>query len=460
MTRADGNQPNAPVTRDGRILSFDSDRLQEMKKLSLTLVAMLTASSAFAETKISWWHAMGGQLGETVNQIAADFNASQSDYTITPVFKGSYEETLTSGIAAFRAGEHPNILQVFDAGAATVIGAKGATVPVQDIMSSNGIDFDINDYISGVRYFYADSEGKMIGMPFNSSSPIMYFNENALLEAGVSAPKTWEEFAQTTAPALKAAGYIPLAQSHLPWIFTENFHSRHNLPFATNNNGYDGIDTKILVNNDAIKAHFTALTEWKDAGLFEWYGTGWGDNQTPFEEGKVAIWLGSSGSFGGLAQKDLPFEFSATFLPYWEAVTKEPTQTFIGGASLFAMSGKSEEENKATAEFFRYLTSPEVQYMWHRETGYVPITEAAYELAKADGHYERMPAAEVGIQQLSLPAGDNTKGYRMGFYVQIRDIMNREYGRILTGETSVDDAFGSIEKEANELLARFAKTQG
>ena len=430
-------------------------------KLGASVAALImAANTAFAETEITWWHAMGGALGETVNEIAEKFNASQDDYKITPVFKGTYEETLTAGIAAFRAGEQPNVMQVFDAGAATVIGAKGATVPVQDLLSDNGVDFNIEDYIAGVRYFYADSDGKMIGMPFNSSTPIMYFNVDALAAAGVDAPKTWEEFQSTTAPALKEAGYIPLAQSHLPWIFTENFHSRHNLPFATNNNGYDGTDTQILVNNDAIKAHFTAVSEWKENGMFEWYGTGWGDNQTPFEEGKVAMWLGSSGSFGGLSKKDLPFEFSATLLPYWEGVTAEPTQTFIGGASLFAMAGKSDEENKATAEFFRFLTSPEVQYFWHAETGYVPITNAAYDLAKSEGHYDRAPAAEVGIQQLSLPGGENTKGYRMGFYVQIRDVMNREYGRILTGETSVEDAFATIEKEANELLARFAKTQG
>lgn len=427
--------------------------------LATAAAASLLSSAAFAETEITWWHAMGGALGETVNQIATDFNASQDEYKITPVFKGTYEETLTAGIAAFRAGEQPNIMQVFDAGAATVIGAKGATVPVQDLLEDNGIAFNIEDYISGVRYFYADSDGKMIGMPFNSSSPVMYYNVDALEKAGVIPPKTWEEFQSVTAPALKAAGYTALSQSHLPWIFTENFMSRHNLPFATNNNGYDGTDTKILVNNDAIKAHFTAVTEWQKDGYFEWFGTGWGDNQTPFEEGKVAIWLGSSGSFGGLSKKDLPFKFSATYLPYWEAVTKEPKQTFIGGAALFAMAGKSAEENKATAAFFKFLTSPETQYYWHKETGYVPITEAAYELAKKDGHYDRMPAAEIGIKQLSLPAGENTKGYRMGFYVQIRDVMNREYGRILTGETSVEDAFKKIEEESNQLLARFGKTQ-
>lgn len=428
-------------------------------KLAATVALSATVSApAFAETEISWWHAMSGSLGDTVNQIAADFNASQDEYKITPIFKGTYEETLTSGIAAFRADEQPNILQVFDAGAATVIGAVGATIPVQDLMSQNGVDFDIEDYIAGVRYFYADADGKMIGMPFNSSTPILYFNEDALAKAGVTAPKTWEEFQTVTGPALKDAGYAPLSQSHLPWIFTENFFSRHNLPFATNDNGYNGVDTKILINNDAIKGHFTALAKWQEDGLFNWYGTGWGDNAAPFEEGKVAMWLGSSGSFGGLVQK-VDFPFSATVLPYWEGVTTEPTQTFIGGASLFAMSGKSAEENKATAEFFRFLTSPEVQYTWHKDTGYVPITEAAYDVAKADGHYDRFPAAEVGIQQLQLPAGEFTKGYRMGFYVQIRDVMNREYGRILTGEVSVEDAFNTIEEEANQLLERFAKTQ-
>jgi len=297
-------------------------------------------------------------------------------------------------------------------------------------------------------------------MPFNSSSPIMYYNVDALEAAGVTPPATWEEFQSTTAPALVEAGYIPLAQSHLPWIFTENFHSRHNLPFASNANGYDGLDTQILVNNDAIKAHFTALTEWQEKDFFEWYGTGWGDNQTPFEEGKVAIWLGSSGSFGGLSKKDLGFEFSATFLPYWEAVTTEPKQTFIGGAALFAMSGQPAEENAATAKFFEYLASPETQVFWHKETGYVPITEAAYDMAKAQGYYEEQPAAEVGIKQLSLPAGDNTRGYRMGFYVQIRDVMNREYGRIFSGEATVEEAFQVIEDEGNQLLSRFARTAG
>ncbi|MTI44547.1 carbohydrate ABC transporter substrate-binding protein (CUT1 family) [Roseibium hamelinense] len=419
--------------------------------------AMLgTSTVAFAATEISWWHAMGGRLGEVVVDIANGYNESQTACSITPVYKGTYEETLTAGIAAFRAGEQPNVIQVFDAGAATIISAKGAVIPAQDILQDAGVEFDINDYIEGVRNFYADSDGKMIGMPFNSSTPILYINEEALEKAGVEAPETWEQF-QEVAPKLKEAGYVPLAQSHLPWIFTENFKSRHNLQFATNNNGYDGVAGTELVFGEPIKAHFTAVKQWLDDGLFGWYGTGWSDNQTPFNEGKVAMWLGSSGSFGGI-QQTVEFPFSATYLPYWGSVEGAGTGTFIGGAALFAMSGKPDEENKCVASFFEYLTSPEVQYMWHKETGYVPITNAAYELAKEDGYYESTPAAEIGIKQLSLPGGDWTKGYRMGFYVQIRDVMNREYGKMLTGETSVEEGFATIEAEGNKLLERFAKT--
>lgn len=418
----------------------------------------LMASAAYAETEITWWHGMGGHLGDVVNQIAEGFNESQSDYTITPVFKGSYEETLTGAIAAFRAGEQPNIVQVFDAGAATVIGAQGATIPVQDLLEQNGADFDIEDYIAGVRYFYADSDGKMIGMPFNSSSPVLYYNEDALAKAGVDAPATYEDF-EDTAPALKEAGYIPMVQTHLPWEFVENFHSRHNLPFATNNNGYDGADgTQILINSPEMAMHFTKVKEWLDAGLFGFFGTSWDDNKAHFLDQSAAMYIGSSGDFGGLTAMDLPFKWASTYLPYWSEITPEGYQTFIGGASLFAMAGHPEEENAATAAFFEYLTSPEVQYMWHRETGYVPITTAAYEMAKEDGHYDRFPAAETGIKQLMLQPGENTAGYRMGFYVQIRDVENRELSKFLNGETSVEDALSTIEAEGNELLGRFSQT--
>ena len=415
------------------------------------------AIPASAKTELQWWHAMGGRLGEVVDEIATNYNASQSEYEIIPTYKGGYEDTMTAGIAAFRAKQQPHIIQIFDAGAATIINAPGATIPVADLMQEYGKGFDIEDYIEGVRYFYADSAGKMIGMPFNASTPLLYFNKEAFAKAGITnPPATWEEF-EEMAPKLKAAGYTALAQSHSPWILSENFHSRHNLQLATGNNGYDSTDVEILYNNDSMKMHWGKMKEWLDKGHYGFYGRAWGDNQDAFVQKKVAMWMGSSGSFGGL-KKSTDFEFGTTFLPYWKSVIDEPKGTFIGGAALFAMSGKPDAEYKGVADFFSYMTNPANQVFWHKETGYVPITTAAYDVAKAEGYYNESPDAEVGILQLSQPGGEWTKGYRLGYYVQIRDVMYSKFDDIFSGKSSVDDAFAEMEAESNKLLARFAAT--
>ena len=432
-----------------------------MQKTIFTVGALiLAANAAFAEaTNITWWHGMGGRNEEVINEVAQKFNAAQAACMLTPVSKGTYEEALAAGIAAFRSGEQPNILQVFDAGAATIINAKGATIAAEDLLTQAGHSFDREAFIPGVRHFYADASGKFIGMPFNSSAPIMYINTEAFEKAGVQPPKTWEEF-EAAAPKLKEAGYIPLTASQLTWQFTENFFSRNNIQFASNTNGYDGFEgTTLNVTDPNLLMMFQKLKDWADAGLYAYYGAGWADNQKPFEEGKVAMWIGSSGSFGGLA-KTAVMPFSADFLPYWGSIEGAGTSSFIGGAALFAMSGKPEAENKCSADFFNFLTSTEVQKFYHEATGYVAITTAAYEAAKADGWYDKNPVAEVGIKQLQLPAGEWSKGYRLGFYPQIRSIMEREYNRIFAGETTVEEAFKAIETEGNELLARFAKTSG
>ncbi|SIQ72551.1 carbohydrate ABC transporter substrate-binding protein, CUT1 family [Rhizobium sp. RU20A] len=430
------------------------------KKIAFAGLALaFSVTNTYAATTITWWHGMGGRNGEVINEVAQKFNAAQSECVLNPVSKGSYEEALSAGIAAFRSGEQPNILQVFDAGAATIINAKGATIAAEDLLKDNGFSFDRNAFIEGVRYFYADADGKFVGMPFNSSAPIMYINDEALKKAGVEAPKTWEEF-ETIAPKLKEAGYIPLVQSQLTWQFTENFFSRNNIQFASNTNGYDSVvDTTINVTDPNHVMMYEKLKAWYDQGLFGYYGAAWSDNQKVFEDGKAALWIGSSGSFGGL-QKTAKMPFSATFLPYWNAIQGAGGHSFIGGAALFAMAGKPAEENKCTAAFFNFLTSTEIQKFYHEATGYVAITSAAYELTKSEGYYKEKPAAEVGILQLQLPSGEWNKGYRLGFYPRIRAIMEREYNRIFAGEVTPKDAMETIKKEADELLARFAKTAG
>jgi sn-glycerol 3-phosphate transport system substrate-binding protein len=428
--------------------------------LSALLTATISGTSLAANdpsaTEVTWWHAMGGQLGETVNKIATDFNASQTEYRITPVYKGSYTETLTAGIAAFRANEAPNILQVFDAGAATIMNVPGVAKPVQDILVESGYAFDSKSYLAGVRNFYADSKGKMVGMPFNSSTPVLYFNKNILDKVGAEAPKTYEQL-ETLAAKLKSKGYVTFSQSHTPWIMFENFKSRHNLQLANNNNGFDKLSSKLMFNSDDMVMHFSKLKEWSEKGYYKYYGSDWDANQTPFERQEVAMWMGSSGSFGGLRNR-VKFELGTTYLPYWESVNPNAGLTFIGGAALFALDGKPKAEQQGVAAFFNYLTKPETQMYWHKTTGYVPVTNAAYDMTKKSGYYNQQPDAEVGVKQLSLASGEWTKGYRLGFYPQIREVMHREFDNIFAGRSSVENSLDKVEEESEQLLKRFART--
>ncbi|NAW69944.1 extracellular solute-binding protein [Vibrio sp. V27_P1S3P104] len=428
-----------------------------MNKLWLaSLLSISCSGTSFAATNITWWHAMGGQLGETVNKIAADFNASQNDYQITPIYKGEYTETLTAGIAAFRAGQSPNILQVFDAGAATIMNAPGVAKPVQDIMIESGYTFHSQDYLAGVRNFYADNNGKMVGMPFNSSTPVLYYNKDILKQVGGEAPTTYEQL-EALAIKLKSKGYAAFSQSLTPWIMVENFKSRHNLPLSDQQNGYQALSSTVMVNTPDMQMHIGKLKEWSDKGYFKYYGSNWDANQIPFERQEVAMWMGSSGSFGGLRNR-VDFDFGTTYLPYWQSLNKNGTHTFIGGAALFALNGHSKAEDKAVAAFFTYLTRPEVQMYWHQTTGYVPVTNAAYEMTKASGYYREHPDAEVGVKQLSLPSGEWTKGYRLGYYPQIREVMHREFDNIFAGRSSVKDSLNKVKTESETLLSRFART--
>ena len=429
-----------------------------MKLKSLLLVAFFAMGmNLSASTNITWWHAMGGRLGEVVNEMAKNFNDSQSEYKINAIYKGGYEDTMTAGIAAFRAHKSPDIIQIFDAGAATIINAKGVVYPIADIFDKYGVKFNAENYISGVRNFYANSKGRMIGTPFNASTPVMYYNKDIFTKVGIkNPPKTWEEF-EKIAPKLKKAGYIGFSQSHSPWIFAENFQSRHNIMLANKNNGFDGLATKINYDNPAMVYHWDKLRSWLQEGYYKYYGKGWADNQQAFYDQKVAMWLGSSGSFGGL-KKGAKFNFGTTYLPYWKKYIDKGAQTFIGGAALFVFSGKSDAKYKGIAKFLEFLTSPKMQYFWHKETGYVPITNAAYALAKKDGYYVANPDAEIGIKQLSLPAQKWTKGYRLGNYVQIREVMNVEFENILNGKKSASVALKDIDAKADKLLEKFART--
>jgi len=246
-----------------------------MKRVVVALAALFAApAQAQTQTEIHWWHSMGGALGEKVNDLAGKFNASQKDYKLLPVYKGQYPESMTAAIAAFRAGNAPHILQVFEVGTATMMAAKGAIVPVAKLMTDAGEPFDAKAYLPTVSGYYTDLKGNMLSFPFNSSTALFYINEDALKKAGLppQAPKTWKEFA-AVADKLKAAGQQCVYTTAWPsWVHIENFSAWHNVPIGTKQNGMGGFDTQFTINSPLHVRHVSMLGDMAKKGLFTYAG--------------------------------------------------------------------------------------------------------------------------------------------------------------------------------------------
>ncbi len=436
-----------------------------MRKLELlsgaaALAVMLGATGADAATKIQWWHAMGGQLGEKLGQIAADFNASQGEYEVEAVYKGSYPETMTAAIAAFRAREQPHIVQVFEVGTATMMAAKGAVYPVYQLMADTGEPFDPAAFLPAVVGYYTDSDGNMLSMPFNSSTPMMYYNKTAFEKAGLdpsTPPKTWPEV-EEAAKKLQAAGYPCGFTTQWPsWIQIENFSAWHNVPIGTRGNGFGGLDAELTINNPTTVAHIEKLGEWQKTKLFD-YGGRRGDADPKFYTQECPIHFASSAALAGVRANAKDFEFGMGMLPYWPNVDGAPQNSIIGGATLWVLQGRDAADYKGVARFFSYLSSPEVQAWWHQETGYLPITTAAYELSRSQGFYDKSPEAELPIKQITnKPPTENSKGLRFGSFVQIRDIIEEELEAVFQGQKSAQDALDAAVRRGNELIREFEK---
>jgi sn-glycerol 3-phosphate transport system substrate-binding protein len=430
-----------------------------IKILAATVaVAAAFAGPAQAQTEIQWWHSMGGALGEALNGLANKFNASQTEFKVNAIYKGSYPESMTAAIASYRAGNAPHLLQVFEVGTATMMAAKGAIVPVATVMKNAKEPFDPKAYLPAVAGYYTDLKGNMLSFPFNSSTVMFYINKDAFKKAGLEpvAPKTWKEVI-ATAEKLKAAGQQCVYTTSWPsWMHIENFSAWHNVPIGTKQNGMGGLDTVFTINSPLHVRHVAMLGDMSKKGLFTYAGrTNQGDAK--FSSGECAMFSGSAGAQAGI-KKAAKFEWSMNFIPYHDDVKGAPQNSIIGGASVWVMGGKNRKaiEYKGVAKFLAFLSKPEIQMEWHTTTGYVPITMASYELTRKSGYYDKNPGADLPVKQLTnKPPTANSKGLRFGNFVQGREVIEEEMESVFAGKKDAKTAMDDAVKRGNDILRRF-----
>ncbi|WP_333891624.1 sn-glycerol-3-phosphate ABC transporter substrate-binding protein UgpB [Atlantibacter subterraneus] len=434
--------------------------MTSLRTASALAIGMALASQSFAATPIPFWHSMEGELGKEVESLAQRFNQTHPDYQITPVYKGNYEQSLAAGIAAFRTGNAPAILQVYEVGTATMMASK-AIKPVYEVFSDAGIKFDESQFVPTVSGYYTDAKsGHLLSQPFNSSTPVLYYNKDAFKKAGLDPeqpPKTWQELADYTAK-LKAAGMkCGYASGWQGWIQIENFSAWHGLPVATENNGFNGTNAVLEFNKPEQVKHIAMLQELNKKGDFTYFGRK-DESTEKFYNGDCAITPASSGSLADIRHY-AKFNYGVGMMPYDADAKGAPQNAIIGGASLWVMQGKDQETYKGVAEFLDFLAKPENAAEWHQKTGYLPITKAAYDLTREQGFYDKNPGADIATRQmLNKPPLDYTKGLRLGNMPQIRTVVDEELESVWTNKKTPQQALDAAVERGNQLLRRFEQS--
>ncbi len=410
--------------------------------------------------EIEMWIGLGGELGEEIENIAAEFNEMYDEYEVDVVQQGDYAEAMTTAIAAYRAGDQPHILQVYEVGTGTMMGNAEVIYPVYQLMEDYDRPFDTDDFLEQVTAYYSDPDGNMLSMPFNSSTPIFYYNREAFEEAGLDPddpPETWPEVEEYAEQLVDAGHRAGLTFQWPSWTNVETFSAWHDIPIGTRANGFEGWDAELLINSEHHVAHMEALADWAERGLFEYGGRG-GEAGPLFNSGDIPMYIASSAAYAGIAA-NTDFEFSASFLPYWPEITDEPQNSIIGGGSLWVMDGHTDAEYEGVSAFFEYLSSPEVQAEWHQFSGYLPITNSAWDLTREQGFYDEVPIHNTAIEQITLnQPTDNSRGLRFGNFVQVRDEILTAMEAIFNGDLSAQEGLDQAVERGNNLLREFERT--
>jgi sn-glycerol 3-phosphate transport system substrate-binding protein len=427
------------------------------------IAAVLSTSAAFAQDKVKfeYWYGLSGQLGDVVQETCDRFNASQDTYEITCIGQDGYANAVQNSIAAFRADQHPTVVQAYDAGTADLM-MSGEFYPVHQMMADFGIDINWDDYFPGIANYYASSKGELFSMPFNSSTPMLYINKEHYAAAGLEAfPETWEQF-EANLKTLKDAGQ-ECAYGYAPstWIDLEQFSMAHGVPIASNNNGYDGLDSEYLYNTTIHVKHMENIKRWYDENLLEIRTSQGGLNaRDSFAQGECSHYFGSIASHQAVTNLvDGKFDWDVTMIPVYEGTERK--NTVVGGASLWVLSGKSDEEYRGAAEYLKFLATPESEEFWSTNTGYIPVTKTGFDALVAKGFYDNAPykGRELALDSLTYTdPGPLTRGIRLGGFIQARSEWANEVQAALAGQKSMKDALDTAVERSNAILNKFART--
>ena len=404
---------------------------------------------------VEFWHAMGGELGTVVDELAARFNASRDDIQVNVTYQGSYDDTYNALLAAFETGSEPNITQNFDLATQTMFDT-GRLVAAN---SFEGFDADV--FVPAVRDYYSDDSG-MVGMAFNSSTPILYYNADMFAELGIDPPGLDTNFSDMIAKCdeIQAAGVeYCITFGQVGWYFEQILANSGGLYF-NNDNGRTGRATEAVFNQGEGVEVFTFLTGLMADGYAPNLGNTWTDTDATFHAGQAAmIFDSTSGALG--MQEGADFEVATTYIPHSDS--SERNGVVIGGAALWLIDSGDDAVNQAAWEVMKFMAEPEQQVTWHSGTGYFPVRVDMDDNADLADFWAENPNFRTAIEQLgstNTTLADGSPNYavlggKAGPFPAIRQFIVDAYSRVLDDGMSPQEALDEAADKANQELSDY-----
>lgn len=428
----------------------------------LTTLVSQVGMGAAAPTKIVFWYSLGGKIAETTRDLVDQFNATHPNIQVEAVYQGSYDDAINKLKTAIQTKSMPHVMQVYDIGTKFMIDSK-SIVPMQKWIDKDKVD--ISTFEPNILAYYTVND-QLYSMPFNISTPLLYYNRNMFKEAGLDPGKPPRTFDEVVEYARKltvkdASGRVTrpgLALAVYGWFF-EQFLATNNLLYANNSNGRDGAATAVAF----ATPEAAAIVEWwrsmVSEGICANLGRKTADTQKAFISGQAAMTIDSTAVLATiLTGVEGRFEVGTGFLP---RPAGAKGGVIPGGGSLWLMAGHEPEEEAAAWEFIKFMSAPKQQAFWHMNTGYFPVTRLAYDLPELKAHQEKYPQFAVAIQQLrSTPVNRATQGALLGVFTQARQTVEDAIEQVLAGRAKPLDALKRAATTIDGAIARYNQTTG
>jgi sn-glycerol 3-phosphate transport system substrate-binding protein len=399
-----------------------------MKRLLIPLATLWLLGAASAQTTITFWHAM--ENGEAaIAELVDRFHAAQAEVRVEARYVGSYPESQTRLVAAFGTSAEPTLFQA-EIGFFPRLVGDAALHDLADLVAELPAEL-VADFYPGL-WGYGELAGGRFGLPWNSSTPVMYYNADALRRAGLAVPTTWDDFA-AAAVALTSRtsqGAMFVGDS---WLFEMMVLTR---------GGTLALDdgTPNLDGPEAVAA-LTMLRDLVRARHMAFYGA---NESTPailnFVRTRSLMTFASIANWPDVRRFSIGFELAAAPVPM-EAGGTVP----LGGAQLVVLRGASEPQRRAAFAFWRFLIEPESLAYWIEQSFYIPVRRAALPLL--EGFYREDPNRAAALAQLERAVPRP----RVPAFNAWRSLIDEALERALRGNQSPEAALAEAQRRALEV---------